>query len=147
MVGKPRRGEPAVQAALRQCRDVIRFEYLPLRTLQVLLQRAAVFIFPSAYEGFGLPVLEALASGTPLIARPSASIPEIEQGQAVYVSVDEPEVWARAASEVLAWPPERRAAWAARARELAASFTWANTARGLRQSFGKAIREKAVRKK
>ena len=52
--------------------------------LSVIYKNARCFVFPSLYEGFGLPPVEALAQGTPVIASNSASIPEILRNQAVY---------------------------------------------------------------
>ena len=53
------------------------FGFVPDSTLAVLYRLAAVFVFPSLYEGFGLPPLEAMASGTPVITSNVSSLPEV----------------------------------------------------------------------
>ena len=59
--------------------------YLPDETLAVLYRLAAVFVFPSLYEGFGLPPLEAMASGTPVVTSNVSSMPEVTGDAAVLV--------------------------------------------------------------
>ena len=59
--------------------------YLPDDTLAVLYRLAAVFVFPSLYEGFGLPPLEAMASGTPVVTSNVSSLPEVTGDAAVLV--------------------------------------------------------------
>jgi glycosyltransferase involved in cell wall biosynthesis len=59
--------------------------FLPDETLAVLYRLAAVFVFPSLYEGFGLPPLEAMASGTPVVTSNVSSLPEVTDGAAVLV--------------------------------------------------------------
>jgi glycosyltransferase involved in cell wall biosynthesis len=57
--------------------------YVPKEELVRLYQHAAVLVFPSRYEGFGLPLLEAMASGTPVVATPDAALQEVAGGAAV----------------------------------------------------------------
>jgi glycosyltransferase involved in cell wall biosynthesis len=57
--------------------------YLPDEMLAILYRLAAVFVFPSLYEGFGLPPLEAMASGTPVVTSNVSSLPEVTGGAAV----------------------------------------------------------------
>jgi glycosyltransferase involved in cell wall biosynthesis len=57
--------------------DVRFFGFVPYRTLQVFYQSAALFAFPSLYEGFGLPPLEAMANRTPVLASNTSSLPEV----------------------------------------------------------------------
>ena len=59
--------------------------YLPDETLAILYRLAAVFVFPSLYEGFGLPPLEAMASGTPVVTSNVSSLPEVTGDAAVLV--------------------------------------------------------------
>ena len=59
--------------------------YLPDRTLAILYRLATVFVFPSLYEGFGLPPLEAMASGTPVVTSNVSSLPEVAGDAAVLV--------------------------------------------------------------
>ena len=59
--------------------------FLPDETLAVLYRLAAVFVFPSLYEGFGLPPLEAMASGTPVVTSNVSSLPEVVGDAAVLV--------------------------------------------------------------
>ena len=59
--------------------------YIPDETLAVLYRSAEVFVFPSLYEGFGLPPLEAMASGTPVVTSNVSSLPEVTGGAAVLV--------------------------------------------------------------
>jgi glycosyltransferase involved in cell wall biosynthesis len=57
--------------------------YLPDETLSILYRLASVFVFPSLYEGFGLPPLEAMASGTPVVTSNVSALPEVTGGAAV----------------------------------------------------------------
>src|SRR3954471_10791062 len=69
-----------------QLHKYVRFlGYLPEETLAVLSRLAAVFVFPSLYEGFGLPPLEAMASGTPVVTSNVSSLPEVAGDAAVLV--------------------------------------------------------------
>ena len=58
--------------------------YVPKDELVRLYQRAAVLVFPSRYEGFGLPLLESMASGTPVVAAPDAALREVAGDAAVF---------------------------------------------------------------
>jgi glycosyltransferase involved in cell wall biosynthesis len=62
-----------------------RLGYLPRRHLVALLQCAKVFLFPSIYEGFGLPVLEALQLGTPVLTSNTSSLPEVAGDAAIQI--------------------------------------------------------------
>ncbi|MFQ6108870.1 MAG: glycosyltransferase family 4 protein [Candidatus Aminicenantales bacterium] len=65
--------------------------YLPAEELNGIYQLATVFVFPSLCEGFGLPLLEAMASGLPIAASRSSAIPEVAQDAALYFLPEEPE--------------------------------------------------------
>ena len=96
--------------------------------LRSLYRGAAALVYPSRYEGFGLPVLEAMACGTPVIASQAASIPEVLGDAGILLNPDEPAAWADAIVRVLTDGEQQtrmRAAGIARASE----FTWARTAR------------------
>ena len=93
-----------------------------------LYNAASVLVTPSFYEGFGLPALEAMACGTPVVVTERASLPEVVGDAGLLVNPDDPDDIARALARVLTEEPLR-----ARMRELglaqAARFTWEETAR------------------
>ena len=71
-----------------QLHKYVRFlGYLPEETLAVMYRLAGVFVFPSLYEGFGLPPLEAMASGTPVVTSNVSSLPEVAGDAAVLVDL------------------------------------------------------------
>ncbi|MBP7866656.1 MAG: glycosyltransferase family 4 protein [Acidobacteria bacterium] len=96
--------------------------------LPALYAGAAVFVFPSRQEGFGLPVLEAMACGTPVICGNASSLPEVAADAALLVPADEPRVLAEALLALLG-DPERRVSMRARSLRQAARFSWETTAR------------------
>ena len=132
ILGRPRRGEEAVRRAMRALPDpsrVERREYVQREALAGLYQGADAFVFPSRYEGFGLPVLEAMAAGVPVVTTQSASIPEVGGRHAVYAERADAEALAAAVREVLAWSPEQRQTRIEAARTWAGRFSWDTTAR------------------
>jgi glycosyltransferase involved in cell wall biosynthesis len=93
-----------------------------------LYRRCAVFCYPSLYEGFGLPVLEAMAAGAAVLTSNVSSLPEVGGDAVAYADPCSPRSIADALGALLV-SPERRAALGAEARERAATFTWERTAR------------------
>src|SRR5262249_42018302 len=100
--------EVSKYAALRravhrhQLHKYVRFlGYLPEETLAVMYRLAGVFVFPSLYEGFGLPPLEAMASGTPVVTSNVSSLPEVAGDAAVLVDPYDPHAIADGIHRVL----------------------------------------------
>jgi alpha-1,3-rhamnosyl/mannosyltransferase len=93
-----------------------------------LYRRAAVFACPSRYEGFGLPLLEAMACGTPVVAAAAGSLPEIVGDAAPLLSPDDQGSWRGTIRRILT-EPGYGADISTRARVRAGSFTWERTAR------------------
>jgi glycosyltransferase involved in cell wall biosynthesis len=102
--------------------------FIPINALRVFFEAAEAFVFPSLYEGFGLPPLEAMASGTPVICSKSTSLPEVVGDAAMVVSPDNVFDIARGIREVLL-SPLLRSELIARGHRQAARFTWEETAR------------------
>jgi len=90
--------------------------------------KAFCFLFPSRIEGFGLPALEAMMHGCPVIASRAAAIPEICENAVVYGGVDSPGEWI-AALRMLIQQPKTRARLSEDARKQAARYTWAGVAK------------------
>lgn len=102
--------------------------YLDEPELAATLRRAEALVFPSLYEGFGLPVLEAMSAGVPVVCSNATAIPEVAGQAAVYFDPREiDEIGAKIA--MVARDPGLRAGLAARGRERAAAFTWERAAR------------------
>lgn len=91
-------------------------------------REAAAFVFPSRYEGFGLPPLEAMAAGCPVVASPAGALREVLGGAAQLVEPDDEAGWAEAIAALLGDEDLRRARVAAGA-ERAARYTWEESAR------------------
>jgi len=96
--------------------------------LPALYSGAALFAFPSRHEGFGLPPLEAMACGAPVVAADASSLPEVVGDAGRLVDPDDVAGWAAALAEVLT-RPDLAADMRARGPARAARFTWAETAR------------------
>jgi len=103
--------------------DIIFPGFIPDADLNTLYSAAESFAFPSHYEGFGLPVLEAMACGTPVVASRASSLPEVVGDAGMQVDPDDPERLA-SALELLALNPEMRTDFSVRGLARAASFTW-----------------------
>jgi len=102
--------------------------YVPQQDLPPLYRGAELFLYPSIYEGFGLPVLEAMACGTPVITGNSSSLPEVAGEAALLVDPSDSAALA-AALAALAGNPEMRRDLSARGRLQASRFSWDETAR------------------
>lgn len=107
-----------------QVPEALVFERVDRTTLVALYRGATVVAVPSIYEGFGLPVLEAMASGAPVLAARAASLPEVGGDAVQYVDDPlDPDAWRRGLRGLCA-NAEARAALARHGVVRAATFTW-----------------------
>lgn len=117
------------RAAASAVGDRIHFlDYLADEDLPALYAAASVFVFPSRYEGFGLPVLEAMACGAPVVCSSASSLPEVAGQAALLVSPGQPEALAEAIEAVLD-DSALREGLREKGLRRARNFTWEKTAR------------------
>lgn len=108
------------------------------RQLIRLFQGARLFVYPSLYEGFGLPPLEAMACGVPTVVSNVSSLPEVVGDAGIAVDPLDPGEIA-GALQTLLQEPERAARLAERGRERARGFTWQAAARRMEEIFTEAL--------
>jgi glycosyltransferase involved in cell wall biosynthesis len=102
--------------------------YIAEAELPLWYNAAEVFVYPSLYEGFGLPPLEAMACGIPVIASDTSSLPEVVGDSGLTASPHEPAQWAIAMSRLFR-DASLRSELAARGLERAQLFSWTSMAR------------------
>jgi glycosyltransferase involved in cell wall biosynthesis len=118
--------------------DVVWPAWLAGPDLEGLYALAEVAVFPSLYEGFGLPVLEAMARGVPVACSDRSSLPEVA-GDAALLFDPEDATAIRSALERLLGDDDERARLAARGRARAARFSWERTAELTAASYERAL--------
>jgi glycosyltransferase involved in cell wall biosynthesis len=121
---------PSVRHAVIQSRveHCVRFlGFVPFDTLRAFYELATGFLFPSLYEGFGLPPLEAMAAGTPVLVSNVSSLPEVVGDAAIQVNPENVFDIARGMKELLL-NESLRAELVIRGRAQAASFSWKHAA-------------------
>ena len=112
--------------------------YVPRADLQRLYREAVALVFPSRFEGFGAPVLEAWSEGCPVIAADATALPEVVGDAGYLLSPDNPDEWGQAMADLLE-DEDLRLIYARAGRDRAKAFTWARAADALEQSYGHAL--------
>jgi glycosyltransferase involved in cell wall biosynthesis len=134
-----REAEWSAQVAAAGVADQVRhLGLVPRAELVWLYQHARLLCFPSLFEGFGIPVVEAMRLGTPVACTTTTSVPEVAGPAAVYFDPQNPAELARAIARL--WnDPAQRARLAARGRRQSRQFTAERLVREHRQSFARAL--------
>jgi glycosyltransferase involved in cell wall biosynthesis len=124
-------------------REDVRFlGFVPLPVLRVFYARARAFLFPSLHEGFGLPPLEAMAHGTPVLTSNVSSLPEVFSQAALLVNPENVFEIARGIRQILT-EGVLRESLARRGRELVERFSWRRSAEQVRAVYEAVMAERA----
>ncbi len=146
VVGGMERGAEAISAAVRRhgLESAVIFPgHVPLEDLRALYSACALFVFPSLYEGFGMPVLEAMACGAPVVSSNASSLPEVAGDAALLVDPLDVEGLAAAMTRVvedagLREDLRRRGALRVKA------FSWEQSARDLLRVYQELVQVKTA---
>ena len=134
LTGRSERAAPVVAQEMERLGlegRVVRTGRIPRQDLLGLVAGAVALTFPSRYEGFGLPVLEAMALGTPVLAADATALPEVVGAAGLLLPPDDAEVWTDAMLDALSGTS--RESWARAGRARAAELSWARAATGISQ--------------
>jgi glycosyltransferase involved in cell wall biosynthesis len=112
--------------------------YIADADLPALYTLATLFVYPSVYEGFGLPVLEAMACGTPVVTSNVSSLPEVAGDAAVLFDPSDSRSLASALQEVLG-SSQLRKSMSERGRQRAQLFTWERTAQKTLETYQRSL--------
>lgn len=136
ITGDARWGEQALEVLndLQLRRHVILTGRVPDSDIPAMYSGAMAFVFPSFYEGFGLPVLDAMTCGVPAIVSTGGALPEVVGRAGICLPPDSIEAWADTLCRI-SRDQELREQLAAGARARAAQFSWARSAAAIRQLF------------
>ena len=118
--------------------DVRFLGFVPIEVLRTFYDQAKIFIFPSLYEGFGLPPLEAMAHGTPVVTSNVSSLPEVVGNAAVLVHPENVFEIMRALQRVLLDQPLREK-MKERSYRQAAKFSWEKSVRRIMDSYREVV--------
>lgn len=115
--------------------------FVPENELPNLYANAEMFVYPSLYEGFGLPVLEAMSVGCPVVTSNQGSLPEVGGKAALYVDPKSVSEISAKMSEILSWSPKTRSESIKAGESQSLKFSWEKTARETikvyEQTYGK----------
>ncbi len=126
-------------------REAVRFlGFIPTNFLPAVYGLAAVFVFPSLYEGFGLPPLEAMAAGTPVVASDRSSLPEVLGDAALLVDPSDEVAMAEAMERACA-DGELRETLIRRGRERVGRFSWRRAVERTLEGYSIALGAEAAR--
>jgi len=146
LVGQPARNSNALRetAKVRGIESRVIFTgFVPQPELNQLYNRAAMFVYPSLYEGFGLPPIEAMACGCPVVASNLSALPETTGGAALLVDPHSTQELAGAMGAILE-RPELARDLQERGRLRAASYSWATTAKRTLAAYEDAVARRPV---
>ncbi len=141
IAGAPGWGEARLRRALARgtwSPEVRWLGYVPREDLPLLLNRAELFVFPSLYEGFGLPVVEAMACGAPVITSDTSSLKELFSEAALLVDPHDSQELRRALTKALE-SGDLRQELRAKSQIRAADFSWAEAARRTLEVYAQVI--------
>jgi len=119
--------------------DVILFENIEDSVLPALYRHSLSFVYPTWAEGFGMPILEAMASGTPVLTSAGTALEEVAGDAAIYLEPDDPESMASAIMKVVS-DAELRQQLIRRGLERAAIFNWGESATRLVNAYERFFR-------
>jgi glycosyltransferase involved in cell wall biosynthesis len=145
--GNPtRHGEDlAGRAAALGLADAIRFPgWVDASDLEGLYRAAECYVIPSRHEGFGLPILEAMARGVPVACARASALPEVAGDAALYFDPGSPDQIAAAVTRLLV-DREFAKMLVARGHARQQSFTWRRTAEGTLESYERALKQRRTR--
>ncbi len=137
LAGPPGWGESALQASIAGATHrarIVRTGWVDDTTLAGLISRAAVLAYPSIYEGFGFPPLQAMAAGVPVVATSAGALPEVLGDAALLVPVGDAQGLASALDRVMS-DGTLRERLVASGSARAASYTWEKCADGLAELY------------
>ncbi len=141
LTGNPGRDHSELVRTVRKLgmgHEVIFMGYLPHHQMPLVYQAADLFVFPSLYEGFGLPILESMACGTPVVSSNAASLPEVVGGAGILVDPYDVNEMAAAMYQVLTDKKSARAMIGEGIKQ-AKNFSWAETAKQTLAIYEKAM--------
>ena len=120
---------------LRLQEHVINMSHVSEEQLQALYQHAAAFVYPSTYEGFGIPILEAFVNGCPVLLNNASCFPEIGGDAAIYFDINQKGDLAEHAMKLLQYSDEDRQQIISKGTQRAKCFSWEESAHKLMQVY------------